>query len=371
MAADEEPQDKECLGDSLKPWRLSKLQWSLLKLAMADGRARPKIPIRVLPTREAGRAMKDEQTERYAEQSSVWSRREPKPGDKLVTRRPLDIADDLQWPKGTIVEVDMVVESSFEARDDTGVLASFANTDIYQNRWFDYVGDIASTDLDSYDRWLKLLGHVTLTGIDASTDLDQLPDHVELGILYAAKPQGRPRYPARSKLVKMLQKLQGRKLALHVCGEEARQELLNYNLADMTHLVQRIQVNGPWSTHYLNEVCARYSDHEIVTQYNLRTSSMTHAVNGNNSNHAVLVDNSGGRGIRPDSWRRPDVLMHVGFAGGIGPDNVVDVLMQLSVGRMERPGWWIDMEGGLRNEDDLFDVGKARAVVDNLREGCE
>jgi phosphoribosylanthranilate isomerase len=49
----------------------------------------------------------------------------------------------------------------------------------------------------------------------------------------------------------------------------------------------------------------------------------------------------------------------VGYAGGIGPDNVADVLEQIGA----TGPYWIDMESGVRT-DDRFDLGKCRRVCE-------
>ena len=49
-----------------------------------------------------------------------------------------------------------------------------------------------------------------------------------------------------------------------------------------------------------------------------------------------------------------------GFAGGIGPDNLVEVLRD--IGPREAP-FWIDMESGVRSGRDFFDLGLCREVL--------
>jgi phosphoribosylanthranilate isomerase len=77
-------------------------------------------------------------------------------------------------------------------------------------------------------------------------------------------------------------------------------------------------------------------------------------------NASLLFDPSGGRGIEPFSWPVPPLGARMGYAGGIGPDNLLDVLR--AIGPVESP-FWIDMESGVRT-DDRFDLAKARAVLE-------
>jgi phosphoribosylanthranilate isomerase len=78
--------------------------------------------------------------------------------------------------------------------------------------------------------------------------------------------------------------------------------------------------------------------------------------------HGILVDASGGRGISPVEWVRPPTDKRVGFAGGLGPDNLEQELPRIL--DVSRFGDWIDMETGLRDDDDWFDVERARAVLE-------
>jgi phosphoribosylanthranilate isomerase len=80
--------------------------------------------------------------------------------------------------------------------------------------------------------------------------------------------------------------------------------------------------------------------------------------------HALLVDQSGGRGIKPEQWVRPNTSKPVGFAGGLGPNNLDAEMRKMPL----RPRSWVDMESGLRNEQDWFDVTKAEACIKIWRE---
>lgn len=73
----------------------------------------------------------------------------------------------------------------------------------------------------------------------------------------------------------------------------------------------------------------------------------------------MLFDRSGGTGKVPDTWpRHPGGGVQVGYAGGINPDNVLDVIDAIGP---DGP-YWIDMESGVRT-DDWFDLDKCEAVL--------
>jgi phosphoribosylanthranilate isomerase len=77
-----------------------------------------------------------------------------------------------------------------------------------------------------------------------------------------------------------------------------------------------------------------------------------------------LFDASSGRGIAPAAWpAHPG--RRVGYAGGIKPDNVLDVI-RAGVGAAGP--YWIDMESGVRT-DDRFDLTKCRQVCEAVYGG--
>ncbi len=88
----------------------------------------------------------------------------------------------------------------------------------------------------------------------------------------------------------------------------------------------------------------------------------------------ILSDVSGGKGITPsktNQWPKP-YHDNFGYAGGIGPHNVIDVLNQLS-GLIEagQVNTWIDMESSLKcKSTGRFQVENAVAVLEKLR-SCE
>ena len=77
-------------------------------------------------------------------------------------------------------------------------------------------------------------------------------------------------------------------------------------------------------------------------------------------NHALLVDGSGGRGVSPESWARPETYKQVGFAGEMGPENLALELPRIALVAASES--WVDMEGKLRPAD-WFDIGVARECV--------
>lgn len=200
------------------------------------------------------------------------------------------------------------------------------------------------------------IDRITLTGADERTSIDALIElvnrfpTVEIGLLYTTTPENRPRYPSRDWLAKVAAALSGR-VAIHVCGGLARLELADGHLADLTRHAPRIQVNGRL-TAFMAEALAR----RVGTLLTQHTPENAHLLEVAASNHAILVDASGGRGISPGVWAAPATDKAVGFAGGLGPENLQDEYRRLEP--IARPGAWSDMESKLRTED-WFDISLA------------
>lgn len=202
---------------------------------------------------------------------------------------------------------------------------------------------------------------ITLTGADERTDLDGLRElitrspMVEIGLLYTTTPEGRNRYPSRQWLQSAAKALSGR-VAIHVCGRGARKELSEGTLAFLTHHAPRVQVNGHLEIEEAEHLATRVGT--LLTQHNARNS---HLLDVRASNHAVLIDASGGQGISPETWSPPETAKTVGFAGGLGLDNLAHELEQIAL--VARPGHWVDMEGKLR-QNDWFDLATATLCAD-------
>lgn len=197
----------------------------------------------------------------------------------------------------------------------------------------------------------------TVTGIDARTNIDAIPARFELGFLFSATPDGK-RQPDRRTLAQLVYRCRHGQSSLHVCGMEARRQLLDGEIPDLLEWVQRIQVNGHVGNGDLLTICHRHPKHTIITQATPNNSG--HCRSGI-ANHAMLVDGSGGRGVLPREWVRPQTEQAVGFAGGLSPDTLLEQLPKIQAVACGK--WWIDMENGVRDADDWFDVDRAKSVA--------
>jgi len=216
-----------------------------------------------------------------------------------------------------------------------------------------------------------MIATITLTGADERTSIDDLVNllvdfpHLEIGLLYTANPEGRNRYPSLEWLHKAIDALQGGS-AVHICGGSARKQLLGGELTRLLAPVSRIQVNGVITADEVKaaSVAIEHPWHpqnrQVITQHQIDNAYLsTLSTFLTSDTHALLVDGSGGRGLSPDKWIRPDSSKRIGFAGGLGPDNLAAELPKIAAIASEHGRSWVDMEGRLRLGD-WFDVGLAR-----------
>lgn len=205
---------------------------------------------------------------------------------------------------------------------------------------------------------------ITITGIDQKTDLSKLPVNCEIGILYTETPEGRNRYPSMFEIIEMVNYLHevGYRIALHVCGTSARKTIMSLGAKGITDKIQRIQVNGTLNLEEVNTICRLYPEHTIITQHNWKNSGL---LSVQHHNHAVLIDASGGNGITPSEWIAPITSKQVGFAGGLSPENIISEYDRIKP--LTKDGFWLDMEGKLRDDNDWFNVERANTVSEHMR----
>lgn len=215
---------------------------------------------------------------------------------------------------------------------------------------------------------------ITISGIDDTTSLDSLVDltkrfpFVEWGILYSTKNTGRqPRYPSEP-MIRLFSSCLP--TSLHLCGDISRvvrenRVFVSSVLKPLSFIIgsnnvspfARIQLNG-WQPH--DEVPS-LNPERIVLQVRGRdmfdeTLARLRTL-GRFVYPQILFDPSGGRGVRTDfEWPSKDEIFQfnqfvsrVGFAGGINPNNVREVI-ETFLERTNEP-FWLDMESGVRRTE--------------------
>lgn len=188
-------------------------------------------------------------------------------------------------------------------------------------------------------------------------------------------------------------------LAAHLCGQRVNDLLLNNeeNKSFLSKLhpmgFHRVQinataVNGVDTSNLSNcvssleDVISAHPNLEFILQKNEETKPLWEGLLQSQScgdgegklpkNVVMLVDESKGTGVLASSWPTPPEEYDIGYAGGIGPTNVRNVLediVDVAAGR----DVWIDMESSLRSkinekgngeEKDVFDLVKCYKCIE-------
>lgn len=235
----------------------------------------------------------------------------------------------------------------------------------------------------------RLPEHITFTGLDKNTDMGRVAEisaryPVEWGVLFSPSREGKqPRYPGWN--TRDYFPSPDLRLAAHLCGGAARTALLN--LEDTQSLLRqlepygRVQINyapnpinwskgsGPQLRTDTGMVLGFWEASEFQDRLGKPVILQSRSVKqwpdvsllpvGAREQIQFLYDLSGGRGAAPAKWpAHPGGDKLVGYAGGIGPDNVASVLQAIN----SSGPYWIDMEGRVRDQDDWLDLDKVEAV---------
>lgn len=225
------------------------------------------------------------------------------------------------------------------------------------------------------------LKHITLTGIDAKTDIQDLIDIqrefpiAEFGVLTSYHWNENGNRYLDPELMNNLRG-SGLHLSLHICGRAAHDAAVkDWEKNDALTLgnldiFKRVQLNlsgrkdNPefcWIPIVIGqELIVQQKGCNDLTLYENTLKHWKESPHLHRDVISVLLDASGGRGIDTPI----DILEtkeKVGYAGGINPDNVADKMTYLFE-NVHDGEFWIDMESGVRT-DDWFDTDKVRRVL--------
>lgn len=245
-----------------------------------------------------------------------------------------------------------------------------------------------------------MLNKVTLTGADDSVSPQEIIklsnefDFVEFGILIGSGIKGSSRFPSVCWINKLCELARNQPkqphLAIHACGESLDGLLTKINdpkkkcrlfnkLGGDIREFKRIQLNF-----HGGEINFRESENlknnllEYTQQVNW-TPEVIYQLDGVNdwlyenndvkdnrefprNEESGLFDRSHGAGVTPDSWPKPVHKTKYGWAGGIGPDNIVESIKKINEIAMAKHDHWIDMETKLF-ECFQFSIEKCRKVL--------
>lgn len=256
------------------------------------------------------------------------------------------------------------------------------------------------------------LKRVTITGADENVTPEQLGvltdkyPLVEWAILFSQNKQGSGRYPGAawtSDLQAYWDERDDLPLAAHLCGKWttefvkgvftfADQEFDSYgrlqvNMTDGTFMALDFQkmldtykagcgIEVDFSPSIILQTKRAFQRHEwlAVINKNLRDEYVKHYTFSEDEGPAgpeelfqfhMLYDVSGGKGIQPRKWHPPVEGVQCGYAGGIGPENVIEILKKVADVAGDTP-FWIDMESRVRDEQDRFDLAKVESVLEQV-----
>jgi hypothetical protein len=226
---------------------------------------------------------------------------------------------------------------------------------------------------------------VTITGADNTTDINELValsaefPFVEWGILVSGSRDAGVRFPSRGWIDRFstAARQHDLKVAMHVCGswvsDLLKWELHSAELPSVVECAQRIQINSwgrplrsssefHWSA---GSACPR----SFIFQWSPVGEWFAKSARKKDFAVAGLFDRLGGQGKSPDSWPSPHTTgFPMGFAGGLGPDNVHGELQKIRAasGAIET-ATWIDMVGQVRTEDGgELDMSRVRAFLEQV-----
>lgn len=210
---------------------------------------------------------------------------------------------------------------------------------------------------------------ITFTGVDEHTDLNELASlsarfPVEWGVLFSPKRQGSGRYPDFTLIGKILQlRKKGVKFAAHLCGQFANDVIDGRELGLSLDVFDRAQINSARK----DIDPARVSRFAAQRRMPVRPILQCRGDFPTSPSVSWLFDTSGGRGESPAAWPTPPCDNSpwnlCGYAGGLNPSNVSDAVQAIGA---HKGHYWIDMETGVRNEDDHLDLSKCRAVCETV-----
>ena len=218
---------------------------------------------------------------------------------------------------------------------------------------------------------------VTITGADDAVNprdlfaLSRAFPFVEWAVLRSTERRGTNRYPSdvwlHALATAAFRTSGDARFAAHLCGDLCNEVMAGDPRAiqDYYGLFRRYQLNG-WSRFKLSglRVAKLHPELEFIAQatsIEAFEGTMSFVKRFGLTNVKPLFDPSGGRGLPIDLDHLPPTYAYsTGYAGGITPDNVRNVVQHLTGYGLQ---FWIDMESKVRTNDKL-DLDKVHRVLE-------
>jgi hypothetical protein len=236
---------------------------------------------------------------------------------------------------------------------------------------------------------LRCIGFCGVDESFADPDKHDWPSYVEWGVLFRPEKEGSPRFPKGDWIERFVK--DKRHMAAHLCSSRC-QEFLDGDFSFVRSIheelgFKRFQINATKANnfdssalriehvHNIVNAANELPDAEFIVQRNDETKFIWDSLErmpAVPANISFLFDASVGRGIVVNEFRKPQLEgAGFGYAGGLKPENVENVLRGIARAVPEDAKVWIDMESGIRNSgDDSFAPERAWAVceiVEDLR----
>lgn len=225
------------------------------------------------------------------------------------------------------------------------------------------------------------LMYCTITGAADDVDLKKMEElskrytFLEWGFLISSDRAGTGRYPSRKWLMET-RNYKLPKVSFHICGEVMRKYVQapeRIKLPTPNFESPRYQFNfnnnaEEFTINQLSKLNKVQDIKNIIFQWNKSNEEVLCGLIHKfpRMNFSVLYDGSGGHGRSPTEWKRPISGYVTGYAGGLGPDNIVSQIKKIEeqVGPYGR--YWIDMESKVRTTDDRLDLEKVESVLQQV-----
>ena len=229
------------------------------------------------------------------------------------------------------------------------------------------------------------LDRVTMTGADDTVKpedliaLSQEFPFVEFGILFGGPDYGSSRFPSLAWIEDLSNKVWASEvqvnLCAHLCGKYVKWLLKDGDFVPEV-IFQRSQINTHGFPMHLMEGYADFKPNLISAKVEW-PGQFIFQVDGENDAivkewvaeglGVPLFDTSSGAGVLPSyfgaEWPTSWPNVYCGYAGGLGPDNVVSEVTGPIKQAAGEATIWIDMESRLYSNR-IFDLGKCRKVLE-------
>ena len=205
--------------------------------------------------------------------------------------------------------------------------------------------------------------HLTITGADSQTPIEKMVSlseafpFLEWGILLSKKSLGKISYPDLEWLDRLISVSSSINISGHICGIWLHEILQSRFPGELIPIgFKRMQIN---LARYIPRVRIQNLKKSLphdksyilqVGEYYQQGISLARDLIHANYQVAILYDVSGGSGITPDEWKVFPDDIQVGYAGGLGPDNLLSELKKLESIDRNR-SIWIDIQAGIRTDD--------------------